>query len=450
MEENPGSSSHSSGKLLKILGVTFGIAITIGGMIGLGILRTPGLVAAQLPDARVIFLVWLGAAVYALLGTLATAELGSSIKKVGGWYSFARRAMGEYPAFLVGWMDWLAYPIGMAATAITIGEYASGVNPAVKGYEAPIALGIVVGMNALNWIGLRSGSRVQEITSFLKAGVFLILVAACFLIGGPASAPASAPASPMPLGMMATLGAVVIALQGVIYTYDGWQNAAYFAEENEDAGRDLPRAMITGVLVVTAIYLLVNAALLYVLEIPRLASSALPVADAAETVFGTYGKPVVTTLAIISLLSILNSTILVAPRILFALSRDGLFVEKGSEVNAGGTPYFALGTTALFTLILIFIGSFETLLAMSAFMYVVGYLSGFVSLMILRMREPKLHRPFRMPLYPWSAILILVASIAFLIGAVLNDTLNAAYALVMMFLTYPFYLIVKRLRRGAS
>ena len=446
MDHEP-THSPASGKLLKILGLTFGIAMTIGSMIGLGILRTPGLVAAQLPSATVIFLVWLGAAVYALLGTFAAAELASSISKAGGWYSYARRGMGEYAGFLVGWMDWLAFPIGIAAAAITIGDYAAGMTAALKGFESAIAIGVVVALNVLNWIGLRLGSRVQEVTSFAKAGVFILLIVACFVVGGSSPAESVAPSSPMPLGLMATLGAVVIALQGVIYTYDGWQNAAYFAEENDDPGRNLPKAMITGVIIVTVIYLLVNAAHLYVLEIPQLASSSLPVADAAEIVFGTYGKPVITALAIMSLISITNSSVMIAPRILFALSRDGLFVAKGADVNSGGTPSVGLAITAIFSLGLILIGSFETLLAMSAFMYVVGYLSGFVSLMLLRAREPELYRPFRMPLYPWSAILLLAASVAFLIGAVLNDTINAGYALILMILTYPFFLIVKRIRR---
>jgi APA family basic amino acid/polyamine antiporter len=447
MNSPPLSPENKPDRLLKILGVTFGIAVTVGGMIGLGILRTPGLVAAQLPDRSLILLVWIIGAAYALLGTLAAAELASSIRKTGGWYAFVRRSMGEYPAFLIGWMDWLAFPIGLAATAITVGEYSATVAPWSAGNERIIAVTITIGLGGLNWIGLRSGSRVQEVTSFVKAAVFLLVVAACFVVGGdPSYETGSLQPTPLQLGLVATVGAIVIALQGVIYTYDGWHNAAYFAEENKDPGRSLPRAMISGVLSVAVIYLLVNLALLYVLDIPRLAASALPAADAAEVVFGVHGKSVVTALAIISLLSIINSSVMIAPRILFALSRDGLFIAKGSAVNAGGTPSFALGATIAATVFLILIGSFETLLAMSAFMFVIGYLAGFISLIILRRNEPELSRPFRMPFYPYSAIVLLISSVAFLVGVVLNDTVNAAYVLVLMVATYPLYLILKRLR----
>lgn len=288
---------------------------------------------------------------------------------------------------------------------------------------------------------------MQEITSFAKAALFLVIIGAFLILGSGSSAGTAVEQSiPMPLGLMATLGAAVIALQGVIYTYDGWQNAAYFSEENDDPARSLPRAMISGVLLVAVIYLLVNLALLYVLDVAQLANSALPAADAADIVFSSYGKPVVTIVAIVSLLSIMNSSILIAPRILFALSRDGLFVARGMDVNEGGTPAFALAITVVGTMLLILVGSFETLLAMSAFMYVTSYLSGFVSLILLRRNEPDLHRPFRMPLYPWSAIILLIASVAFLVGMVINDTVNAAYALVLMFLTYPCYRILKRMR----
>ena len=447
MDQRASSPPAQSPKLLKILGVTFGIAVTVGSMIGLGILRTPGLVATQLPYIEAIFTIWIIGAVYALLGTFASAELGSSIPRSGGWYAFTRRAMGEYPAFLIGWMDWIAFPIGLAATAITIGEYASTVTPFFAGKESFLALATTVGLAAINWIGLRAGSRMQEITSFAKAALFLVIIGAFLILGSGSSAGTAVEQSiPMPLGLMATLGAAVIALQGVIYTYDGWQNAAYFSEENDDPARSLPRAMISGVLLVAVIYLLVNLALLYVLDVAQLANSALPAADAADIVFSSYGKPVVTIVAIVSLLSIMNSSILIAPRILFALSRDGLFVARGMDVNEGGTPAFALAITVVGTMLLILVGSFETLLAMSAFMYVTSYLSGFVSLILLRRNEPDLHRPFRMPLYPWSAIILLIASVAFLVGMVINDTVNAAYALVLMFLTYPCYRILKRLR----
>ena len=448
MSINAPGDDVRSGNLLKILGVTFGIAVTIGGMIGLGILRTPGLVAAQLPDAWLILLVWVLVAGYALLGTMSIAELATSIPKAGGWYTFVRRALGEYPAFLIGWMDWLAFPIGIAATAITVGEYAAAISPSLGNMKLAAALTPAVGLGLLNWIGLRAGSRVQEATSFAKATVLLVLVAACFVLGGDSAAqPAAAAEVTRPIGLVATLGAIVIALQSVLYTFDGWQNSAYFVEENKNPSQSLPRGMILGLLSVAGIYLLINLALLYVLEIPQLANSVLPVADAAEMILGVNGKLLITAIAIISLLSIMNASLMIAPRVIFAMSRDGLFVRKGAEVNKGGTPTFGLGLTIAVTVFLIQIGSFETLLAMSAFMYVTGYLSGFISLVALRRNEPGLERPFKTPFYPWTPMILLTGSALFLVGMALQDTRHAVYAAGLMLLTYPAYLILIRFRK---
>jgi APA family basic amino acid/polyamine antiporter len=174
------------------------------------------------------------------------------------------------------------------------------------------------------------------------------------------------------------------------------------------------------------------------------------VADAAEVVLGPFGKPVLIAIAIISLLSINNAGMMVAPRIIFAMSRDRLFISRGAEVNDGGTPAFALSITVAVTVFLIMIGRFETLLAMSAFMYVSGYLAGFISLIVLRRREPDLPRPFRTPFYPWPTVILLVGSTAFLIGAAIEDTANAIYALGFIALTYPAYLLLKRLLPSAQ
>lgn len=453
MNATPESNGTAgSSHLLKVLGVTFGVAVTIGSMIGLGILRTPGLVAAQIPYAPLILLIWLLGACYALLGTLAAAELSTSIPKTGGWYAFTRRAFGEYPGFLVGWMDWIAYPVGLAVTALTIGEYVEAFVPGLSSGKTWIGLSSAIVLGILNWAGLKVGGIVQELTSLAKALALLVIVAGCFVFGATQSQPQTEAASTIaaPLGIVATFGAIVIALQSVIFTYDGWHNASYFAEENENPGRSLPRAMIIGVLSVAGIYLLVNAALLFVLEIPQMANSILPVADAAALVFGDHGKTLVTAFAIISLLGVMNASMMIGPRIMFAISRDGLFTKMGATVNEGGTPTFALFLTIAATVFLILIGSFETLLAISAFMFVLGYLAGFLSVIAVRRREPDLDRPFVMPFFPLTITILLVASVAFLVGAILADTMNAVYTLILMILSFPAFLFTKRLKHAAS
>jgi len=443
METKP--HPHESSDLLRILGVTFGIAVTIGGMIGLGILRTPGPVAAQLQKPWLILTVWLVGAVYALFGVFAVAELGVSIPKTGGWYAFSRRAFGEYAGFATGWMDWIGYPLSLALGAITVGEYAGLFYHPLTGHETFTALTVITVLGGINWVGLKMGARFQEVLSFVKAGALILIVAAAFVIGGPETT-ASSPASQAGSGLT-LLTAIVIALQAVIYTYDGWYAAVYFSEENEDPARSLPRAMIFSVVLVAAIYLLVNAALLYALPLSQLSSSTLPVADVANHIFGAYGDKVMTALAVVTLLSVINSNILTGPRIMYAISRDGLFTRKAAEVNAGGTPAFALLIVLIATITFILIGTFDSLLAITAFWFILLYASGFLAVIVLRRKEPNLPRPYKAWGYPWTTGTVLFCSMTFIVAALVTDTMNSLYAIGAIALSYPFYLIVKRLNK---
>lgn len=439
---------EQKGKLLRILGVTFGIAVTIGGMIGLGILRTPGTVAAQLRSVWLILAIWILGGVYSILGTISVAELSTSLPKTGGWYVYARRAFGDYGGFVVGWSDWLSGCATLAFAAITIGEYLPALVPALSGSVKAVAFTTLVVLGLLNWIGLRAGSRFQELTSFVKALAFLVLVAACFIYGGqqqPLTGEEQAALHP-PIGILAVFVAVMLALQAVIYAYDGWYNAIYFAEENRDPSRNLPRSMLIGVVSVMVIYLLVNLALLYVLPLPQFAASTLPAADAAQTVFGERGSQIISLLALITLPSIINATLMLSPRVIFAMSRDGLFSSKAATVNKGGTPVGALLLTVIAGILLAATGTFEILLSITAFLFVLVYGSGFLAVFVLRKKEPELPRPFTAWGYPWTTLIVLIGSIIFLIGQIISDPRNSVYAIVLIAVSYPIFLITKKIK----
>jgi basic amino acid/polyamine antiporter, APA family len=436
---------EQKGKLLKILGLTFSISVTIGGMIGLGILRTPGTVAAQLGSVWLILVIWVLGGIYAILGTISVAELSTSLPQAGGWYVYARRAFGDFGGFVVGWSDWLAACATIAFVAITLGEYLSALLPALSGQTKGIALTTLFLFGLLNWLGLRSGSRFQEVTSFIKAFAFLILVIACFSKGAGYAVSLTEPAALYPPnGMLALFVAVMLALQSVIYAYDGWYGAIYFAEENRDPARNLPRAMLISVVSVMALYLLVNLALFYVLPLPQLAASTLPAGAAAQAVFGDLGSQMITLLALITLPSIMNVNFLYAPRILFAMGRDGLFSSHMTTVNRGGTPVGAMLLTIVVTLLLIITGTFEILLSITAFLFVLIYSSGFLAVFILRKKEPQLPRPFKAWGYPWTPLIVLLGSIMFLIGQVISDTRNSMYAMALIAISYPIFFMTKK------
>jgi APA family basic amino acid/polyamine antiporter len=440
------------GHLLRVLGVVFGMAVTVGITIGMGILRTPGEVAGRLPNAWLFIGVWLLGGLYALLGAFSVAELGTMIPRSGGFYVFARRALGEYPGFVVGWSDWLSTCGTVAAVALVVGEYAGLLVPALAGRATAVAAGVAVAFALLQWRGVRWGSRSQELTSLLKTLAFAALIAACFLSGGghagsgEVARATQAPAVPAGFGL---LTAVVLALQGVIYTYDGWYSTVYFGEEVRDTARSVPRAMVGSVALVIVIYLLFNLALLYVLPLEQLAGQKLAAGAAAEAVFGPRGATVIAAVAILSLLASVNGNTLTAPRVVYAMSRDRLFWRGASHVNRGGTPTSSLFlSTAVAVLLILFSGTFEKILAGLAFFFVTDYTLVFVSVFVLRRREPDAPRPYRAWGYPLTTALALAGSVAFLCGAVASDTENSLYALGLLAASYPVFLLFRRAGRG--
>ena len=448
--DQPPVNKAPKGRLLNILGVGFGLAGAVGGTIGAGILRTPGLVAAQLPSAELVLAAWLAGGLYALLGAVCIAELAAALPKAGGWYVYAERAFGKRVGFLVGWTDWLAHCIGLAWVATTVGEYGQALLPAAISqgpHTAQILALLAIGLFSLIQLrGLRAGSASQELLSLAKAVAFLALVAACFLLPIQAAPPiAPPPPAPMAIAGWRSLSlAVVLALQAVITTYDGWASPVYFAEEFSEPGRDLPRSLIGGVLAVLVLYLLINLALLHVLPIAQLASSNLPAAAAARALAGPLGGLLITALALVSLLGLINTVVMAAPRILFGLSRDGLLPSFVAQVNGGGTPSAALLLTSTAAAALVLAGSFERLLTMGAVLYVSLPLAGIASLVTLRQREPELPRPFLTWGYPVSPLLITAVSLAFLIGSTANDWLSSLAALALVAMGYGVCLLAER------
>jgi len=422
-------TSPSSAGLRRILGVGFGLAVTVGGTIGVGILRTPSLIAAQLPDRTSILLVWVIGGLYTLLGAVCLAELGTAVPKAGGYYVYARRALGDAVGFAVGWTDWLTYGAVLAYLSIAIGEFLIVLVPSLAGFDKPIAVITLVGFVGLQWAGLRVSSWFQEWTTAVKCLAFLALVVACLaMAGGTAPAAATSTAAVPP----ATMTGVIVALQAVVIAFGGWQGALYFTEEDRNPQANLPKAMIGGVLAVIVIYVLVNAAVLAVLPIPDLARSMLAAADAARVVFGDRGAQFITVLSILSLVPLLNAIMMIGTRILFALGRDGLFWSRAATVNAGGTPAVATLVTTILAIGLIATGTFQQLVALVSCFLAANYCICCIALIVLRKREPSLPRPFRAWGYPWSAAVVVIGAVVFLIGVLIGDTVNGLIALGLL------------------
>lgn len=435
----------STGSLLKVLGVAFGIAVLVGNSIGMGILRTPGEVAQHLPSVGPFMAIWVLGAMYALLGALTVAELGAMHPRSGGLYPIVYDGLGHFPGFVSGWTDWISTCGSMAAVAIVLGEYVGPLIPALEGHEAMTGSAVIVGFALLQWGGVRIGNVTQQVTSLIKAVALVGLAVIALVLGGGTAEARVVTAGPEAVaGGTVLFAAVVVALQSAIFTYDGWTGPIYFGEEVRNPGRDVPRAMIGGVLVVLAIYLLLNLAFVRVLSIEEMAGDPFVAATAATRVFGPAGDTVLRVMMILSLIATVNALQLMASRVPYAMSRDGFLPSVLGRVNVGGTPVPALLLGTAVSVVFVLTNTFETALALIAFFFVANYVLTFTTLFVMRRRAPDLERPFRVPAYPWIPGIVLLGSIGFLVGALVSDTSNSLIALLFLAASWPVYWLLGR------
>jgi APA family basic amino acid/polyamine antiporter len=428
--------------LLRILGLSFGLAVTVGNTIGGGILRTPGDIAALLPSPWLFIGIWLVGGLYALLGANALSELGTMLPRSGGQFIFARHAFGDYAGFFVGWNDWISTSASVAAISIVIGESLASVTSLSHEAAVRIAMSVVVVFTVLLLRGTRFGDVAQKVTSLAKSVALLALVAACFVFAGRAHVvtPPVATAAATSSGFVAFM----LAAQAVIYTYDGWDGPIYFSEELDDPARQIPQSMFYGLLTIAAIYLLTNIAFLTAVPTTALAGSQLAAGTVAQALFGGRGELLVRLVVIVSLPSAVNACLLMASRVLYSISREGLGIPVATRVNAGGTPTVSLVLTGLVALAFLATGTFETIIAIAAFFFVADYALSFVAVFVLRHREPHAPRPYRAIGHPWTTGFVLLGSLAFLVSAIIGDRRNSLYALLIVLISYPVFRLTRQ------
>ncbi|HXA76737.1 MAG TPA: APC family permease [Candidatus Acidoferrales bacterium] len=432
----PTNSPSAPGGMLRVLGITFGVAVALGATIGAGIMRTPSQIANRMPSMWLIMLAWAAGALYSLLGAFSLGELGAMIPSSGAFYTIARRAYGDYVGFVVGWTDWVGQCGSGAAAVILAGEYGRDLVPTLSHpiLTATIMAGVIA---LLQWRGIRWGSRFQNVTSAITALVFFGLIAAAYR--WPHRLPAvSAPVAMIPTGWPFVLSCVLV-LQAVIYTFDGWYCSLYFGDEIKNPGREMPRSMLSGVLLLSAIYLLTNAALFHVLGIAGVAKENLPVAALGASIFGEPGNTAVRALMVLALAALAHSSFLAATRVLYAMSRDGWGARGIARVNQGGTPSVALFLTTCITMVFLLSGSFDRVIAVTTFFFVARYALSYFAVFTLRRREPGTPRPYRAWGYPWTTGAAVAASAAFLVGVIASDTRNSVYSLIVLLASYPVY-----------
>lgn len=433
---------HSRGHLLKILGVTFGIAIAVGNVIGSGILRAPSAIAGTIPDAAWIMGLWILGALHAALGVNIFAELATSVPKTGGPYVYAHRAFGDVAGLIVGWSGFLSKLAGAAAASIAFAEFLPLVWPAAAGYKLAVALAMQLAIYGANFAGLREGRVLQEGTSLLKVLMLAAFVIVVVFVVGPGGAAATP--SPQTFGWIAIIGAYSL-IKGA---YSGYEAPVFFTEENEQPSSALPRALSFGLLTTATLYIAVNAALLYALGTAGTAATALPFSTVLDKAGGSATGMLVAIGAMISVVGVANATIMGAPRILFALARDKLLPDALCNVNRGGTPDLAMLMTAAGSIALAATGSFALVFGLIALMDTVGAVLIDASIFTLRRQEPDLPRPCRALLYPWLPGLLLVIDIALLGLFSSTDRVGLAFAAGLAIVCVPFAIVARRAHFG--
>ena len=424
--------------LARTLPARFVLAVVVGGVIGLGILRGPGEIAAVVSEPYLYLALWLLGGLFVLLSTAVVAELLSVTPRSGGAYTLVRRAYGPYAGFVIGWVDWMSFAADLALKAVVIIEFVAVLLPEAAEWRTQLALVVTTVFAAIQLRGIRLGALIQESATSLIALVIVVLSLVLFFV----EAPPAGTTELAPEKNALSDWSLVIAT--IIFTYDGWLYASYFSGEIKGGAGAAARSCIKGMIVVIALYMLLNAALVKSTDLAALAGSDLAMARALELANYPAAGTVVVIAAILILLSHQNLEYMGGPRILHALATDGLATRRAQKIGKGGNPVAAVVITWLLSVGLILVGGFDFLLLLCVFFFVPLYLAMIVGVLILRKREPDGERPYQAWGHPYSTIVCLAGwtIVTLFQGYVERET--ALYAVAMVAVSWPVYRYLAR------
>jgi basic amino acid/polyamine antiporter, APA family len=434
--------------LRRILGLGFGLAFAFGTMVGVGILRLPGMVAAAAGTPGLVIVCWCIGALYALMGAVSVSELAAMYPEAGGFRVYARRAYGDRAGFVVGWIDWLASVATLAYASVSAIEFVGTLWPMLAHNQTVAAVGLLGVFTAMHACGVRIGGTITSVASATIGVLLLVLIVACFMAAPSTQATGPGEMAVRPLVSVATLLSLVPAMRALLTAYDGWYAPIYTAEECVNASRTLPRSIIGGALVVAVLYVTLNVALLRVLPVPVLAASTLPVAAASQIVLPHGSGALITALSIVIVLGLINGNAIMGPRVLFSMAREGWISPAAAAVNRGGTPYVALLATTLTSSAMILTGTFNQLIALFAVLILLYYIAAFLAVFVLRRRSPQVPRPYKAFGYPATTFVVLLGSVVFLIVGIVEDWRSGVTALIFLSLCIPAYALASRSRRA--
>ncbi len=430
--------------LARTLGTRDLTLLVVGNVIGSGIFLVPSSVLAQSGESvPIATAVWLVGGVLSLLGALSYGELGAmeGTGGGGGLYAFIRDGFGAFPAFLYGWTLFFVIGAGTIATlAVAAANYMTQFVPLSSAQKSLVAVALIALMMVINVRSTRESATVQNVATGIKVIAILIMSAVLFALGdGKSIAPVAHIVTP------ASFSGVGLSIISVLWAYEGWQYVTFVSAEAKDPQKSLPRAITLGTLALIAIYLLANFAYLAALGPARVAASHRVAGEAMAEVMGPVAGYLIASVIIVSMYSAAHATVITVPRVYFAMARDGLFFKRLTEVHPRfNTPALAIVSSCLWAMVLAVTGTFEQLLTYVVFIGWIFYALGAAAVIALRIKRPDAVRPFRVPGYPVTPILFVLAAAVIVINTLISQPKQAAIGIAVVLCGAPAYLIWRR------
>ncbi len=433
--------------LQRRLGPIDAAAIVISNVIGGGIFFVPVIVAQLVPQPSALLGAWLAGGALAFAGAMAYAELGAMRPHAGGEYVYIRDAYGPLAAFLTGWTSFVAgFSGAVAASALALAGYVDHFIMLGPRAHTVVALIAVLAFTLVHVRGLGPGLILQNGLALLKVGAIVILVGAGFIA-------ARGDASNLVTGAHATGVDWALALVPVMFTYSGWNAAAYVAEEVRDPHRNVPLSLALGTIAVVVLYLALNALFLYAMPVSQLA--ALPGGSLMDTVadrlFGSAGGNLLALFAIVSIAASISAMVLAGPRVYFAMARDGVFVRAAGDVHPRfRTPAAAIAAQGIWSGVLVVSGTLSQLVAYTGFAVVLFAGIAVSAVFVLRRRDPDRQRPFSALGYPWAPAIFVAASAAMVVNEIWRNPRPAFAGVALILAGVPVYFLMRRARTSAA
>ena len=432
-------------ELRRSLGLLDATMVNVGVMVGSAVFLTASDVARALPHPLLQLAVWVVAALFSLAGALTIAELGAAFPRAGGLCVYLREAFGPFWGFLYGWaLLAVIQTAAIAAVAVAFASYGGHFLPLSPRGAELVAVGAIAALTAVNVLGVREGVWTQNAVTFAKLAVIAGLVVLAFAGSAGSASNLVAPAGP------AVLAGVGAALIGPLFAFDGWITTSYIGGEVKRPERNLPLAALFSVGIVTALYLALNGAYLFVLGSDKVAASRLVAADTARALLGVHGADLAAGMVVIATLGGINGNILGGARVLYAMADAGLFWRAAGRVHPRfGTPATALAVQGLVSVAFVFTGRFDQLLTSCLFASWLFYALGGLAVFVLR-RRIDLERPYRVWGYPVVPAAFVLFAALLLMSTVAADPRDAAVGAGLLLTGIPAYLFFRSRARAPS